>query len=144
MAVVKKGKKIGELLVSEGLLTEAQLQEALNVSKRTGVRLGTAMVNMGLVTEKDIGQALSRQFDIPYISLSEIIIDPAIIKLIPETLARRYLVIPFAKQGNNLKVAMFDPLNVFALDDLKKISGCQILPSASTERITASTVSPFL
>src|SRR3990172_1777411 len=133
MAVIKKGKKIGELLVSEGLLTEAQLQEALNVSKRTGVRLGTAMVNMGLVTEKDIGQALSRQFDIPYISLSEIIIDPAIIKLIPETLARRYLVIPFAKEGNNLKVAMFDPLNVFALDDLKKISGCQILPSASTE-----------
>ena len=133
MAVVKKGKKIGELLVSEGLLTETQLQEALNVSKRTGVRLGTAMVNMGIVTEKDISQALSRQFDIPYISLSEIIIEPAIIKLIPESLARRYMVIPFAQEENKLKVAMFDPLNIFAMDDLKKMSGCQILPSASTE-----------
>lgn len=133
MAEIKKVKRIGEILVDAGLITSRQLEEALSVSKRTGVRLGTALVNMGLVTDKDIGQALSRQFDIPYVSLSEIIIEPAIIKLIPETLARRYMVIPFAKQENNLKVAMFDPLNVFALDDLKKISGCQILPSASTE-----------
>ena len=133
MAVIKKAKKIGELLVDAGLITLSQLEEALNVSQKTGARLGRTLVNMGAVTEEGIARALAQQFNIPYISLSGIIIDPQIVRLIPEMLARRYKVIPFAKEGSNLKVAMIDPLNVFAIDDLKKASNCQIFPSVVTE-----------
>src|SRR4030067_3117734 len=133
MAVIKKAKKIGELLVDAGLITPSQLEEALNVSQKTGARLGRTLVNMGAVTEEGIARALAQQFNIPYISLSGIIIDPQIVRLIPEMLARRYKVIPFAKEGSNLKVAMIDPLNVFAIDDLKKASNCQIFPSVVTE-----------
>ncbi len=134
MAVIRKVKKIGEILVDAGLITGAQLEEALDVSKRTGARLGRTLVNMGIVTEEGIAQALAHQFNIPYAPLSSVIIEPQVIKLIPEALARRYKVIPFAKQGNAIKVAMFDPLDVFATDDLKKVSGYQILPSVATER----------
>ena len=133
MAVIKKAKKIGELLVDAGLITLSQLEEALNVSQKTGARLGRTLVNMGAVTEEGIARALAQQFNISYISLSGIIIDPQIVRLIPEMLARRYKVIPFAKEGSNLKVAMVDPLNVFAIDDLKKASNCQIFPSVVTE-----------
>ena len=133
MAVIKKVKKIGEILVDAGLITSGQLEEALNVSKRTGARLGRTLVNIGVVTEEGIAQALAHQFNIPYVSLSGVIIEPQIIKLIPEALARRYKVIPFAKEGNTIRVAMFDPLDVFATDDLKKVSGCQILSSVATE-----------
>lgn len=133
MAVIKKAKKIGELLVDAGLITLSQLEEALNVSQKTGARLGRTLVNMGAVTEEGIARALAQQFNIQYISLSGIIIDPQIVRLIPEMLARRYKVIPFAKEGSNLKVAMVDPLNVFAIDDLKKASNCQIFPSVVTE-----------
>mgnify|MGYP001563030861 CR=1 FL=1 len=133
MAVIKKAKKIGEILVDAGLITLSQLEEALNVSQKTGARLGRTLVNMGAVTEEGIARALAQQFNIPYISLSGIIIDPQIVRLIPEMLARRYKVIPFAKEGSNLKVAMVDPLNVFAIDDLKKASNCQIFPSVVTE-----------
>ncbi|MDP2681304.1 MAG: ATPase, T2SS/T4P/T4SS family [Deltaproteobacteria bacterium] len=134
MAVIKKVKKIGEILVDAGLITNAQLEDALNVSKRTGARLGRTLVNIGVVTEEGIAHALAHQFNIPYVSLSGVIIEPQIIKLIPEALARRYKVIPFTKEGNAIRVAMFDPLDVFATDDLKKVSGCQILPSVATER----------
>ncbi len=134
MAVIRKVKKIGEILVDAGLITNAQLEEALNVSKRTGARLGRALVNTGVVTEEGIAHALAHQFNIPYVSLSGVIIEPQIIKLIPEALARRYKVIPFTKEGNAIRVAMFDPLDVFATDGLKKVSGYQILPSVATER----------
>ena len=134
MAVIKKVKKIGEILVDAGLITNTQLEEALIISKKTGARLGRALVNTGVVTEEGIAHALAHQFNIPYVSLSGVIIEPQIIKLIPEALARRYKVIPFTKEGNAIRVAMFDPLDVFATDDLKKISGCQILPSVTTER----------
>src|SRR3990172_1395182 len=134
MAAIRNVKKIGEILVDSGLITKTQLEEALNVSKRTGTRLGRTLVNIGLITEEGIAQALAHQFKIPYISLSSIIIEPQVIKLIPEAMARRYTVIPFTKEGNVLRVAMFDPLDVFAMDDLKKASEYQILPSVATER----------
>src|SRR3990167_543501 len=128
MAVIRKTKKIGEILVDAGLLTNAQIEEDLNVSKRTGARLGRTLVNMGIVTEEGITQALAQQLGISSIPLAGIIIESQIIKLIPEILARKHKVIPIVKEGNSLKVAMFDPLNVLAMDDLKKASGCEILP----------------
>jgi len=133
MAVIRKTKKIGEILVDAGLLTNAQIEEALNVSKRTGARLGRTLVNMGIVTEEGITQALAQQLGISSIPLAGIIIESQIIKLIPEILARKHKVIPIVKEGNSLKVAMFDPLNVLAMDDLKKASGCEILPLVATE-----------
>jgi type IV pilus assembly protein PilB len=134
MAAIRNVKKIGEILVDSGLITKTQLEEALLVSKRTGTRLGRTLVNLGIVTEEGIAQALANQFKIPYVSLSGLIIEPHVIKLIPEATARRYTVIPFTKEGNALRVAMFDPLDVFAMDDLKKVSGYQILPSVATEQ----------
>lgn len=133
MAVIRKAKRIGEILVDAGLLTNAQIEEALNVSRRTGARLGRTLVNMGIVTEEGIAQALAQQLGISSIPLAGIIIESQIIKLIPEILARKHKVIPIVKEGNSLKVAMFDPLNVLAMDDLKKASGCEILPLVATE-----------
>lgn len=133
MAVIRKVKRIGEILVDAGLLTNAQIEEALNVSRRTGARLGRTLVNMGIVTEEGIAQALAQQLGISSIPLAGIIIESQIIKLIPEILARKHKVIPIVKDGNSLKVAMFDPLNVLAMDDLKKASGCEILPLVATE-----------
>ena len=144
MAVIKKVKKIGEILVDAGLITNTQLEEALIISKKTGARLGRALVNTGVVTEEGIAQALAHQFNIPYVSLSGVIIEPQIIKLIPEALARRYKVIPFAKEGNTIRVAMFDPLDVFATDGLKKVSGYQIFPFVAKKLYLQKTFFHFL
>lgn len=133
MAVIRRVKRLGEILIAEGLITPAQLEEGLKASRRTGGRLGATLVGMGLVTEEDIARALASQFRIPYLALDTILIEPHIIKLIPEAMARRHRVIPISKEGNILKVVIADPLDVFAMDELKKVSGHQILPSVATE-----------
>ncbi|MDO8425926.1 MAG: ATPase, T2SS/T4P/T4SS family [Deltaproteobacteria bacterium] len=124
---------MGEILKAKGIVTAAQLEEALRIGKRTNTRVGKVLVNLGYATERDIAEALADQYQLPYVMLSNNIPDPQAIKLVPEVTARRYMVIPISKEGDELKVAMLDPLNVFAVDELKKITDCQIVPVVSTE-----------
>ena len=132
MLNIKKPKKIGEILIDMGLITDAQFEEALALGKKSGKRLGQALVDSGIVTEEAIAQALSSQYDIPFIKLEGLIIDPQTIKIVPERLVRKHLIIPLSLENDLLKVAMTDPLNVLAIDDVEKIGSYRLSPSITT------------
>src|SRR3989304_1916500 len=112
-------KKIGEALVESGLITQAQLDEALVESKEKGQRLGTTLVKKGYATEMDIAQTLSFQLNIPYVEI-ETSIDLEALKLVPESICKKYLVIPLYRDGKLLHIAMADPLNLNAIDELRQ------------------------
>jgi type IV pilus assembly protein PilB len=133
LAIGRKKKRIGEILVDSGLITEKRLQDAIKEGKRTGVRLGSVLVDGGYVTEEEVSKALSEQYGIPYILLENVIIDPEMIKIIPEVIARRHKIIPITMEGDKLVLATFDPLNVFAMDDIKKSSDKEISPVVCSE-----------
>ncbi|MCP3676364.1 MAG: type II secretion system protein GspE, partial [Deltaproteobacteria bacterium] len=134
MALIKKTRKIGELLTESGLITHTQLDEALKVSRQQGIRVGRAIVTLGIATESDIAQTLANQFGIPHINLKGLVIEPQVLRLIPEPVARRHKVIPVTQDDNGLSVAMVDPLDVFAIDDIKKTTGCNIMPCVTAEK----------
>ena len=113
--------RLGEELASAGLITQQQLQEALARHRQTGKRIGHVLIEMGVVTARDVAQVLSRQCGVPYIDLSNYILDPKIVALVSEDFARRYQVLPINKVGNRLTVAMVDPVNVLVQDDLLKL-----------------------
>lgn len=123
--------RLGEMLVSEGLLTPEQLKEALESQKKSGKRLGDTLVLLGFISEESIAAALSRQLGIPYITLANYEIDPDIIKTIPEETVRKYKIIPVDKTGKTLTVALSDPANIFILDELKLLTKCEIIPLIS-------------
>lgn len=126
-------KKIGELLVESGLISEAQLQEALEESKKNpGTRIGNILVKKGYAKEIDISQTLSFQLNIPFMDLSTVAIDPEAIKLVSEKLARKYLLVPLYFEGRALVIAMSDPLNLNAIDDVSFSVGLQVKPCVAT------------
>jgi type IV pilus assembly protein PilB len=129
-----KRKRLGEILRDEGLISEEQLQAALEKQKREeGLRIGEALVAMGAVTAEGVAQAIWQQLQIPYVDLDNYALDPKVIELVPEKLARAYLALPIFKIGNALTLAMADPLNVIAIDDLRSKTGCEIETVISTE-----------
>lgn len=130
---VAKKMRLGDALIHEGLINEEQLQQALALQKKSGKRLGGVLVEMHLVTEQDIVQILSKQLRIPYIDLSNYLIDPVIAKLIPEHIAKRHMLIPINKVGNKLTVAMVDPLNIIAIDDIQLMTGLMVKPVVATQ-----------
>ncbi|HEC24985.1 MAG TPA: hypothetical protein ENI54_03095, partial [bacterium] len=115
-----KTKKLGEILVEEGLLNPTQLETALAEGKGRHLRLGRALISLGILSEDNILDALSSQLGLKKIDLSKIIIDPAIGKLIPEALSRQFKMIGISLSDDILTVALSDPLNVFATDALKR------------------------
>ncbi|OIP28327.1 type IV-A pilus assembly ATPase PilB [bacterium CG2_30_54_10] len=125
--------RLGDALIAEGLINEEQLQQALALQKKSGKRLGAVLVEMHLVTEHDIVQILSKQLKIPFIDLSNYLIDPIIAKLVPEHLAKRHMLIPINKVGNKLTVAMVDPLNIIAIDDIQLLTGLMVKPVVATQ-----------
>ena len=129
-----KRKRLGEILRDEGLISEEQLQAALEKQKtEKGLRIGEVLVAMGAVTAEDVAQAIWQQRQIPYVDLDNYALDPKVIELVPEKIARAYLALPIFKIGNALTVAMADPLNVIAVDDLRSKTGCEIETVISTE-----------
>ena len=129
-----KRKRLGEILRDEGVISEQQLQAALEKQKtEKGLRIGEVLVAMGAATAEDVAQAIWRQRQIPYVDLDNYALDPKVIELVPEKLARAYLALPIFKIGNALPVAMADPLNVIAVDDLRSKTGCEIETVISTE-----------
>jgi type IV pilus assembly protein PilB len=129
-----KRKLLGEILIDEGLISEEQLKAGLEKQKREqGIKIGEALVVLGVVTEEDVAKAIWQQRQIPYVDLDSYALDPNVIELVPEKVARAYTALPLFKIGNALTVAMADPLNLIAVDDLRSKTGCEIEPVISTE-----------
>lgn len=131
--MASKRKRLGELLIESGLLTAEQLKNALDIQKKTGERLGRALINLDYITEERMIEVLEFQLGIPHINLSDIIVKEEVASLIPVALAERYQIIPIKREGKKLTVAMVDPTNFFALDDVRMITGCEVEPVIAAE-----------
>lgn len=125
--------KIGDLLIKAKLITNAQLEEALKKQKELGGKVGEHLVKLGFVTEQDITEVLSQQFSVPAVDLDHMELDENIVKIIPAEIARKYQIVPVSKFGATLTVAISDPTNVFALDDLKFLTGYNIEPVVASD-----------
>jgi type IV pilus assembly protein PilB len=125
--------RIGELLLKEKLITPEQLQQALNQQKANGGKLGYNLVKMGFVKDEQITTLLSKQYGVPSINLAQFKIDPTIVKLVPTETARKYQIIPLSRSGSTLTIAMTDPTNVFAMDDIKFMTGYTVEPVVASE-----------
>jgi len=125
--------KLGEMLLKAQLITEEQLGQALEHQKSNGGKLGFNLVKLGFVKEDDITQLLSQQYGVPAINLHSIEIDDAVIKLIPSEVAQKYLIMPISRSGATLTIAMVDPTNVFAMDDIKFMTGYNVEPVVASE-----------
>ncbi len=125
--------KLGEMLIKAGLLTPQKLQEALEYQKTNGGKLGFNLVKLGFVKEEDITRVLSQQYGVPAINLAKIEIDEAVVKLIPSEVAQKYLIMPVSRTGATLTIAMMDPTNVFAMDDIKFMTGYNVEPVVASE-----------
>jgi type IV pilus assembly protein PilB len=126
-------QRLGDLLVKEKVITPEQLAQATKVQKESNCRLGSALVKLGFLTDEDVTNFLSRQYGVPAINLSYFEIDPAVVKLIPFETAKRYQILPLSRVGASLTIAMVDPTNVFAMDDIKFMTGFNIEPVVASE-----------
>jgi len=114
------------LLINNKIISKSQLDAALNAQKEKGGSLKNILIQSGFITEKDLMAVLSQGLGIPFISLARFKIDAELLKLIPRDTANKYQIMPVSKVGNILTVAMADPLNIFATDDLRSLTGCEI------------------
>src|SRR5256714_3473405 len=126
-------ERLGDLLVKEKIITPEQLQQATKVQKETICRVGSALVKLNFLTDEDVKNFLSRQYGVPAINLSYFEIDPSVVKLIPFETAKRYQILPLSRVGASLTIAMVDPTNVFAMDDIKFMTGFNIEPVVASE-----------
>src|ERR687889_563337 len=125
--------RIGELLLKEKRITPAQLQDALNYQKTNGGKLGFNLVKVGFVKDEEITALLSKQYGVPSIKLTQFDIDAGVIKLIPSETAQKYQIVPLSRAGATLTIAMTDPTNVFAMDDIKFMTGYNVEPVVASE-----------
>ena len=125
--------KLGEMLLKAGLIDQAQLTEALQSQKANGEKLGFNLVQLGFVQEDDITQLLSEQYGVPSINLRHFEIEESVINLIPSEVAQKYLVVPVNRTGATLTISMADPTNVFAMDDIKFMTGYNVEPVVASE-----------
>ncbi len=125
--------RLGELLIKENLITEDQLKQALEFQRSNGMRLGSALIKLGLVSEDEIAMILSKQFGYPSINISKFEIEPEVIKLIPAELARKYTVLPLHRMGFILTVAMADPTNLNAIEDIRFKTELSVQPVVAPE-----------
>ena len=135
--------RIGELLLKEKRITPAQLQEALNYQKTNGGKLGYNLVKLGFVKDEEITSLLSKQYGVPSINLTQFEIDPSIIKLIPVETARKYQIVPLSRAGATLTIAMMDPTNVFAMDDIKFMTGYNVEPVVASETAVVEAIQRY-
>ncbi len=135
--------RLGEILIKESLITSEQLNQALEYQKQHGGRLGSCLMKMGFVTDDEITAVLSRQYGVPSINLKYYEVEAAVIKLIPQDTAVRYQVVPLSRVGSTLTIAMTDPTNVFAMDDIKFMTGFNVEPVVASETAIAEAIQKF-
>ncbi|MCE5311780.1 MAG: type IV-A pilus assembly ATPase PilB [Nitrospiraceae bacterium] len=134
---------LGQLLLKAKLIDEAQLQEALRVQRLEGKRLGSVLLKLGFINEESLITFLSRQYNTPAINLSEYRLDPAVLKLIPAETAKRYLLVPVSKEGASLKVAVSDPSNNFAVDDVRFLTGMKVSVYVAAESAIVEAIDKY-
>ncbi len=125
-------KQLGELLLDRGIINQGQLDQALNLQRIKGGLIGEILVELGFSKEEDIAQSLTAQYGFPYLPLSNYDVNPEITGIIPGRVARQYLLVPIDKIGNNLTLAMSNPLNIQAIEDVELLSGCSVQTFVST------------
>src|SRR3954464_3262629 len=126
-------QRLGDLLVREKIISAEQLTQALRKQKETGSRLGSVLVKLGFLNDEEVTNFLSRQYGVPAINLQFFEIDPNVVKLIPQETARKHQILPLSRVGASLTIAMVDPTNVFAMDDIKFMTGFNIEPVVASE-----------
>jgi type IV pilus assembly protein PilB len=129
-----KRKRLGDLLLENNLITQPQLEKALDIQKKNGTRLGKVLSDLNYISENSMIEVLEFQLGIPHIDLSNMCVIPAAAALIPVTLAERHQVIPVKISGNKLTLAMVDPTNFYAIDDIRMASGFDVEPVIATEK----------
>ena len=135
--------RIGELLLKEKRITPDQLQQALNHQKANGGKLGFNLVKMGFVKDEEITALLSKQYGVPSINLTQFEIDTGVIKLIPAETAQKYQIVPLSRAGATLTIAMTDPTNVFAMDDIKFMTGYNVEPVVASESAVIEAITRY-
>src|SRR6266853_6699399 len=135
--------RLGEILIKESLITAEQLRQALEHQKASGGRLGTCLMKLGFIRDDEITGVLSRQYGVPSINLKFYEVDASVIKLIPQDTAVRYQIVPLSRVGSTLTIAMTDPTNVFAMDDIKFMTGFNVEPVVASETAIAEAISKF-
>jgi type IV pilus assembly protein PilB len=132
--------RIGELLIKEKRITQEQLQEAVNHQRQHGGKLGFNLVKLGFVKDEEITALLSKQYGVPSIALGQFEIDSSVIKLVPSETAQKYQVVPLSRAGATLTIAMTDPTNVFAMDDIKFMTGYNVEPVVASETAVSEAI----
>src|SRR5438046_10499880 len=136
-------QRMGDLLVREKILTGDQLDQALKKQRETGGRLGSVLVKMGVLTDEEVTNFLSRQYGVPAINLQFFEIDPNVVKLIPQETARKHQILPLSRVGASLTLAMVDPTNVFAMDDIKFMTGLNVEPVVVAEASVQAAIARY-
>jgi type IV pilus assembly protein PilB len=134
---------LGEILINESLITSEQLNQALEYQKQHGGRLGSCLMKLGFVSDDEITGVLSRQYGVPSINLKYYEVDASVIKLIPQDTAIRYQIVPLSRVGSTLTIAMTDPTNVFAMDDIKFMTGFNVEPVVASETAISEAIQKF-
>ncbi|HSM13887.1 MAG TPA: type IV-A pilus assembly ATPase PilB [Thermoanaerobaculia bacterium] len=125
--------RLGDVLVRSGKISGQQLQEGLAFQKEKGGRIGSALVKLGFLSEKELVEFLSQHFGVPAIDLARVDVDETVVKIVPAEVARKYMILPVAKVGAKVTLAMIDPTNVFAMDDIKFMTGYNVDPVVASE-----------
>ena len=136
-------RRLGEILVTSGEITQSQLDQALAEQKTNGKRLGETLISLNFLTERKMLKTLEKQLSIPYMFLSDIEIMPEAVAAVPIFLAERYTLVPLKKDGNRLTIAMNDPTNFYAIDDVRMVSGCDISIVLSEQQDIINAINNF-
>jgi type IV pilus assembly protein PilB len=135
--------RLGELLVRENMISVQQLQKAEEAQKKEGARLGSSLIKLGLIQENELLNFISKQYHVPTINLDDFEIDPDIIKLIPEEVARKHQCVPVHRAGASLVCAMADPSNIFAIDDIKFLTNYNVEVVVASETQIARAIEKY-
>jgi len=136
-------KQLGELLIERKIITEAELHKALQIQKEKGGLIGNILVLLGFATEEQIAQALTTQYGFPYLPLKNYEIDREIVRLIPRNVSEQYAIIAIDKVGNSLTIAMANPLNLHAIEDVELITNCKVQTFVSTQSDIKDTIKRY-
>jgi type IV pilus assembly protein PilB len=139
----RRPKQLGQILLEHGLLAQDQLDRALEEHRNTPKSLGRVLIDLGFIRERDLVRALAEQVGLEFVDLTEYRIDPGIATLIPETICRRYRALAIGEQDGKLLVAMSDPANVYALDDIRSITGRDVLPVVATSNDVEQAIAKY-
>ena len=141
--VKRKAKQLGQILIEQGLITPAQLEQALEEHRKTPKSLGRVLIDLQLIKEADLVRALAEQVGLEFVDLADYHIDPSSTMLLPDALARRYRAIPIGERDGKLLVAMSDPANVYALDDIRTITNRDVQPVVATAADVEQAIQKF-